>query len=169
MHKNNRLIFVDAVTLSNFALAGRFDLIVSRYGKRAVVTVEVLGEIYDGIATGRQKLRVVADSVLKNKLGCGQLSGRERVIYGELLNSLAPGEASCIACAQVQKGVVATDDKAARVCCKECGIALTGTIGILLACCRDKSITPGLADEVLSKIIHEGFYSPIHRITDLLP
>ena len=45
---------------------------------------------------------------------------------------------ACIAWRSVPpRGLVVTDDRAARNCCSERGVDFTGTIGILKACCRE--------------------------------
>ena len=46
------VLFFDTVTLSNFRLAGRLDLLITRYGARARVTPEVLDEVTDGVVAG---------------------------------------------------------------------------------------------------------------------
>lgn len=42
------------------------------------------------------------------------------------------------------------------------------TEGILIACCRDESLTPEKADAMLSEMIKAGYYSPVTRISDLV-
>ena len=66
MPDGGRFYYFDTVTLSNFALARRFDLLTGRYGGRLHITPEVLGEIMDGIAAGYSAcflgaLKAVAD------------------------------------------------------------------------------------------------------------
>ena len=90
----------------------------------------------------------------------------ERQIYRELLRILAPGEAACIACAKGRGGVVATDDRVARNCCLERGIRFTGTLGILKACCVDRTLSPEAADTLLLAMIKAGYHFPVHRISD---
>jgi len=168
MPEHTRKILLDAVTLSNFALIDCLGLIISRYGKRAALTTEVLDEIYDGINTGLYQLQSIANAVHNRELGLSHLSARERKVYGKTLHNLSPGEASCIASAQICNGVVATDDRAARTCCRERDIATTCTIGILVACTREGAITPDQADLSLQEMIEQGFYSPVNRISDIL-
>jgi hypothetical protein len=96
------------------------------------------------------------------------LSPTERMTYRTLLRSLSPGEASCIVCARERGGIVVTDDRAARTACTEFGIAFTGTIGILKACCQQGALDPHTADAVLHTMIAAGYRSPVGRITDIL-
>lgn len=162
-------LFFDTVTLSNFALAGRLDLLAARYGVRARVTPEVLDEVIAGTAVGYSDLRAVEAAIEAGGLGnAGNLSSEERGTYRELLRTLSPGEASCIACAKARGGMVVTDDRAARSTCRAHGVGFTGTIGILKACCRDGTLSPEEADRALAAMVDAGYYSPVRRISDLL-
>jgi predicted nucleic acid-binding protein len=164
-----RKYYFDTVTLSNFALAGRVDLLISRYGQKALVTREVLDEIIDGIVAGYAALSEIESAVASGELGLTEpLVLSERDTYRKLLRILAPGEASCISCAMNRGGVVVTDDKTARDCCTERGITFTGTIGILIACYRDGELTSAEADVIVQAMIDAGYHSPVHRISDLI-
>jgi predicted nucleic acid-binding protein len=161
--------FFDTVTLSNFALAGRVDLVTSRYGAHALVTSEVLDEVVEGIVAGHGALRDIEAAISAADLGlAGPPTSEERQTYRELLRVLAPGEASCIACARHRDGIVVTDDRAARECCAERAVRFTGTVGILKACCADGVLSTADADEILSATITAGYHSPVRQISDLL-
>jgi predicted nucleic acid-binding protein len=162
-------LFFDAVTLSNFALIGRLDILVARYGARGRVGPEVLDELLDGIAAGYDRLGDVETALDAGSLAdAPPLSAEERRIYRELLRTLAPGEASCIARAISRGGVVVTDDRAARASAREHGVACTGTVGILKACCVDGTLRPSEADSILEAMVEGGYYGPVRRISDLL-
>jgi predicted nucleic acid-binding protein len=162
-------LFFDTVTLSNFALAGRLDLLIRRYGPRARVTPEVLDEVLEGIVVGYDALKDIEAAVEKRSLGStGTLSAEERGIYRELLRVLAPGEASCIACAKARGGIVVTDDRTARACSRDHGVAFTGTVGILKASCLEGTLAPDEADAILQAMVDAGYFSPVRRISDLL-
>ena len=98
MRSGDRRYFFDTVSLSNFALAGRLDVLISRYPSRVMVTQEVLDEVTDGVVAGYAELReietAVADTLLRN-VGSPS-SAEERSLYRQLLRTLSPGEASCI-------------------------------------------------------------------------
>ncbi|MBN1152281.1 MAG: hypothetical protein JXA58_03635 [Dehalococcoidia bacterium] len=169
MPRRPGVYFFDTVTLSNFALAGRVDIVTSRYGPNALVTSQVLDEIVQGIVAGHEELREIEAAVAASSLGmAGQLVSAERETYRELLNILAPGEASCIACARHRRGIVVTDDRAARECCAERGVRFTGTVGILKACCVNGTLCAAEADEILLAMIAAGYHSPVGRVSDLL-
>ncbi len=162
--------FFDTVTLSNFALAGHFELLVTRYGQRAIVTPEVLNEVTDGVIAGYYALSEIEEAVDQEHVSRATplSSTTERQIYRELLRILAPGEASCIAYAKTPAAVVVTDDRAARQCCTERDIPFTGTIGILKACCIDATLSPEEANVILLSMIDAGYYSPVQNISDLI-
>jgi predicted nucleic acid-binding protein len=162
-------LFFDTVTLSNFALAGRLDLLLQRYGPRARVTPEVLDEVLEGIVVGYDALKDIEAAVESGSLGStATLSAEERGIYRELLRVFSPGEASCIACAKARGGIVVTDDRTARERSRDHGVAFTGTIGILKAPCLEGALAPDEADAVLKAMVDTGYFSPVRRISDLL-
>jgi predicted nucleic acid-binding protein len=166
--ERNRYLF-DTVVLSNFALAGRFDLVVARYGKQAVITPEVLDEVTDGVVAGYYALSAIEEAVDGGSISRSPAlpTATERQAYRELLRALAPGEASCIAHAAAHGAIVVTDDRTARACCKERNIVCTGTIGILKACTMDGTLTGDEADAILHAMVDAGYYAPVQNISDL--
>jgi predicted nucleic acid-binding protein len=159
----------DTVTLSNFALVGRFELLVKRYGRRLQVTPAVLGEVAEGIIAGYAALREIETAVDEGRITqAGDLTSvDDRRTYRDLLRILAPGEASCIAHAGACGGVVISDDRTARQCCEARGIEVTGTVGILKACTHDRTLSPEEADSVLHAMVDAGYYSPVRSIGGL--
>ena len=164
----DRLFFCDTVTLSNFVLAGAVDLLVSRYGRRLVLTDEVLDEVAGGIVAGYTELAMVEGVLEKGHLGRTSVTAKEWKTKLDCLRTLGSGESSCIACAFHRKGTVMTDDRAARRYCDERGIPFTGTVGILLAACRDGDLEVHQADAILARMVERGFYSPVRNIASLL-
>ncbi len=169
MPERSRYYYFDTVTLSNFALAQNLELLTTRYGHCAFITQEVLNEIIDGIVAGYGALRDIESSVTAGKLSITEpMNSVERESYCELLRVLSPGEASCIVYAKAREGIVVTDDKAARDCCTERNIRVTGTIGILKVCCLDSTLTKEQADTILRRMIEAGFHSPVDRISSII-
>lgn len=161
--------YFDTVALSNFALVDRFHLLIARYGQRMRITSEVLDEVLDGIVTGHSSLAAVEAALASGRIGSAEsLSTSERDAYRKLLRILSPGESSCIVCAKFRQGVVVSDDRTARECCKEHEVVFTGTIGILKAMYLDETLSAGEADDVLHAMIHAGYYSPVQRISDII-
>ncbi len=160
--------FFDTVSISNFALADCLDLIAQRYGKRTLLTSEVMDEIEEGLVQGYTELRRVDGLVQEGRFRTTALSLEERRLYMAMLQNLGSGEASAIACAKHRDRVVVTDDRAARSSCQEHAVRFTGTIGILKACCAASMITPEEADDLLATMVKRGFYSPVRRISEIL-
>ena len=73
-----------------------------------------------------------------------------------------------MAAAQARGGTVITDDRTCRSVCADMQVRVTGTVGILVAICREQVITPEEADGILEAMIARGFYSPVSRISDIL-
>lgn len=169
MRERGLAYLCDTVTLSNFAMVGRFELLVTRYGTRLQVTSEVLAEVAEGIIAGYHALHEIETAVDEGRIGQagGLKSLADRKTYRELLRLLAPGEASCIAHAGACDGVVVSDDRTARQCCEARGIEVTGTIGILKACTLDQTLSPEEADSVLQAMVDAGYYSPVRSISSL--
>ena len=160
------LYYFNTVTLSNFALSGRLDLLIARYGRRVMITPQVLDEIAEGVVAGYSELREVEAAVAGGEFtGADGFSAEERGIFRERLRALSPGEASCIALAQTRGGVVATDDRTARNCCFDNGVPFTGTIGILKTCVLDGVLSLQEADDILQAMTRAGYHSPVRRIS----
>ncbi len=158
--------YLDTVTLSNFALSGRIDVLVARYGRRAIVPQQVLDEIADGIVTGYSDLRGVEAAVANGEFSSAEgFSAEEREFYRNLLRTLSPGEASCVTLARTRGGVVVTDDRTARNRCFDDGVPVTGTIGILKACVLDGILSPREADDALRAMTAAGYYSAVSSIS----
>jgi predicted nucleic acid-binding protein len=160
--------FFDSVVLSNFALTDSLGVLTKRYRGRFFITSQVLDEIAMGISAGHHKLRRVLQLVDGGHAKTMQIGGKERSFYQELLGRLGEGEASTIATARSKRGIVVTDDRAARSICDDHSVPFTGTIGILKSCVKDHTMPIHDADALLSKMIIAGFYSPVRRISDIL-
>ena len=170
MLANIRPLFFDTVVLSNFAcVKGGIPLLVKKYHHRGKVTFQVLQEIAKASYSGWEHLDEIENELFQ-KSGFEKISlnAQEHPHYLSLLRNLGDGEASCIAVAKKRNGIVVTDDRAARNFCKEQDIPITGTLGILKSTCLENSIKPDEADKMLKDMISFGFYSPIHRISDIL-
>ena len=141
-------------------------MLIARYGQCAIITPQVLDEIADGIVAGYSELREVETAVTGGEFGDVEgFSAEKRDVYLERLQTLSPGEASCITLAQTRGGVVATDDRAARNTCFNNGVPFTGTIGILKASVLDGVLLLQEADDVLRAMTRSGYHSPVRRIS----
>lgn len=157
----------DTVALSNFLLCEAEWLLEKRYCQKGVISSQVFTEIEQGIAKG-YPLNHIENFLLNSQFSIEEMDQNTRQIFTNHLNHLGSGEASCIAIASNKKYIVVTDDKKARITCQELKLPVTGTVGILKACCIDKLISPNEADEILDKMIANGFYSPLKSVSCLM-
>jgi predicted nucleic acid-binding protein len=157
----------DTVVLSNFLLSDSAEILAQRYKGRAAITWEVYDEITAGIVS-RPMLATMETLVGKRQFEIIALSPREHQTYSKLLGRLGKGEASVIAVAQARHWIACSDDKAARRECVQSGVKFTGTIGILKAACMQGLLRRDQADLALRRMVENGFYSPVLRISDLL-
>ncbi len=170
MHDKPPLLFFDTVVLSNFAFtSGGIGFLKNRYRNRGIITLQVFQEIIKATYIGYTDLEKIEQDLLADEsFQKTVLTEAEQHHYIMLLRNLGEGEASCIAAAYERNGVVVTDDRAARNCCQEKSIPISGTIGILKAACLDKKLEQNQADKMLSQMIDNGFYSPIQKISSIL-
>ena len=161
-------LFADTVVLSNFALAGRLELLLARYFKRLCVTPQVLEELLAGIQAGYAELEEVVRQIRNSVIRTVAVPLNHLVDYQDLRRTLGAGEASSIVVARANGGIVATDDMAARQACARLAVRVTGTIGVLLAAVRDGGISLPEAERALAGMVEHGFYSPVRRLADVI-
>lgn len=157
-------LLADTVVLSNFALAGRLDLLLERYRGRLTVTPQVLDEVLAGIEAGHRPLEEIVRRVHASAIGMSEVPFDRLTDYRELRRTLGAGEASTIACAAVGRAVVATDDRAARRECARRAVKVTGTIGMLAALVRDGRLPLAEGEDILGEMVRHGFFSPVRHL-----
>lgn len=157
----------DTVVLSNFLLSDSAFLIKKRYHGRAIITPGVLDELSSGFAE-YPDLRTIQGLIRQKIIILELLNVSEYEELSGLLNHLGKGEASCIVLARKKNSVVVTDERAARFQCAQMNIKHSGTIGILKASCLERLIDPEEADQILHRMISQGFYSPVRNISDIV-
>lgn len=159
---------LDTTAVSNFAAAGRMDILRERYGRRLLVTPEVLSEAERGpipnvlqrtLEEGWVELRrIYADS-------------EEYVVFVELRDrGLGLGEASSIAACSTGggsgTGVFVSDDLDARNEARRRGVDVVGTYGILARHVADGALSLDEGNGVLRRMIEAGFRSHSDDLTD---
>ena len=157
--------FFDSVTLSNFALVGRVDILADRYRARGFVTTQVIDGLMRGVAAGHTPLADCLGLLDRGVFRAVTLDPRERASFQQLVGHLGAGEAGTIAAALHRRGIAVTDDLAARRTCAEMDVRVTGSIGILQAAIRDRTLSHTEANDVLRRMIAAGFHSPVVRLT----
>ncbi|MCP4655049.1 MAG: DUF3368 domain-containing protein [bacterium] len=133
------IVLLDNTVLSNFALVDRIELIRHVLGTEAASTPQVIAEFDAGVSLGR-----LPETDL-DWLPILTLSSEEEASYERFMRHLNRGEASCLAIAHHRPASVPTDDRDARVFAGRMGIAVSGTVGVLVRSVktRDVESSPG--------------------------
>jgi predicted nucleic acid-binding protein len=162
-------VIFDNCVLSNFSLSDTLDIIKRLYASSAYITDFVAAENLTGIQKGHGRLKDINDALRAGWLKEITLSGdEEKRLFESLAVSLGFGEASAIAVAKMRGYVFACDDRAARRESAELGVRLTGTLGILIKATKKKIISVKRADDILGRMIENGFYAPVSSLKELL-
>ena len=161
-------IVFDTCVISNFALAGGLGILEALYRDKARITDGVSLEILRGIQSGHARLESIPKAIRAGWLKEVRLkTGRERALFEGLSVSLGLGEASSLAVAKGRGLVFASDDRMARAEAARLGVALTGTLGILLRAVRKGACDGRAADAHLAGMIDAGFFSPVRSLREL--
>jgi len=163
----------NTTALSNFAAIGRLDLLADRYRGQAFTTVEVGDELRRGFHAGYTYLEAVWQQ-LETVSPSGWLrilspeSTVEHTLRAEFDELLDPGEASCLTLAISHQLVFVTDDLTARRLATARNVALTGTLGILIALVRTNALSLSEANEILATMIQRRYHAPVDRLDGLI-
>ena len=163
----------NTTALSNFAAAGRLDLLAARYRQHAFTTIEVGDELRRGFHAGYAYLKTAWQQIeTVSSTGWLRVIGPESAVeyqlraeFDELLD---PGEASCLTLAISRQLIFVTDDLAARRLAQARNVPLTGTLGILIALVRANALPLAEANEMLAAMIRRRYHSPVDRLDDLI-
>lgn len=172
MQPTHRVI-LDTTVLSNFAVAGRFDLLSLSYQERACTGLGVIEEIRDGIEAGYDDLEVLMEN-LAAPYGTGWLpveilvSEEEQLLYTRLRSSLGIGEAYCLSLAAGRGYTLGSDDLSARRLATAHGVRLTGTLGILVRLVREGRLALDEGNMILADMIARRYRSPVSRLDELV-
>jgi predicted nucleic acid-binding protein len=152
---------LDATVLSNFAQVDHVELLLDL--PRLVTVDAVREELQAGAETHPYLEHALA--VLGQEIPVSTPSPTAETLEAQLLESSDPGEAQALAVAEVEDGTVITDDGDARTIAEQRGVALTGSIGLLVRFVEGGHISAETADRYLERWIDEaGFRSPVRDI-----
>jgi predicted nucleic acid-binding protein len=101
-------VLLDNTVLSNFALVGQMALVFRLWGRRAISTPDVPREYQTAARAGLLPMHAWADLPLM------ALTSQEIALAKTFSRRLGRGERSCLAVAQMQGGLFASDDADAR-------------------------------------------------------
>jgi len=153
---------LNCTVLSNFALVRQLHLLRIAGEGKAATTEEVAREFQSAIEMGYfAPISIEWLTVLS-------LSEAELFTFEVIHRRLGAGEASCLAIAQHRGMMVWTDDRDARRYARQAGIAVTGTLGILVRLVEKNVISQAEANAMLALMVQHGYRSPLKDLSVLL-
>ena len=153
---------LNTTVLSNFAYIDELWLLE---GLADICTVPVVrDELRDGVE-GHSYLRSALD-IIDDEIPVVAVSESAANRETVLADRLDPGEAQALAVADARDGRLLTDDGDARSVANAEGVAVVGSVGVLLAAIDAGKITDATADEWLATWIDDiGYYVPYRMIS----
>lgn len=166
------MVIANTTIISNFASVGRLDLLRGVLDE-VYISTDVFAEIQDGFAEGNLFYRGIEQNISPlapdGWLQLTSLHGdAELQLFARLPAGLHRGEASSLAIAGQRNWVFLTDDAKARSTAHALGIAISGTLGLLLKATQAELITAEEADGLLTQMLQNGYRSPHSTISELL-
>jgi predicted nucleic acid-binding protein len=153
---------LDNTVLSNFSLVRRSDLIGLIWGDAVGTTAAVRIEHEAGVAAGRLPAGDWQD------LPTFGMTADELAIANALPGRLGAGERTCLAVALYRGGLLVTDDRDARTLAERKGLAVSGTLGVLLRAVRRGYLAHETANVLLEEMVAGGYRSPVASLDELL-
>ncbi|MFQ5796018.1 MAG: DUF3368 domain-containing protein [Candidatus Bipolaricaulia bacterium] len=153
---------MDTTLLSNFAHIRRPDLLQLTLEENAATVPTVMEELRTGEDLG------LVPPCDWSWLQILELTDEEQRLADELKQQLDPGEAECLAVAQMRQSKILSDDFAARRLARQRKITVSGTLGVLLALVDEEHLTLEEADRFLAVMISHGYRSPVQSLQELL-
>lgn len=164
-------VISNTTVISNFASIDQLDLLRKLYGT-LYIPVEVHEEIRSGWEEGYRFYgdidRFIYPFAPSGWLHLTSLEETELASFGTLLARLHQGEASCLAIAHRRRWTVLTDDQAARTEAQKLNIRFSGTLGCLVLLVERKLSNLEQANEWLTEMIGQGYWSPVTDLAALL-
>ncbi len=152
-------VILNATPLTNFALVGRPDLLQKLWPGNVYTTSDVLDEYQAGVDAG------ILPAGIWEKIPVIPLDEDDAILMQSMSARLGRGERSCIAVAHRRGGLLVTDDLDARRAARSLGVAITGSIGVLVACTKAGLITLEDGNLLLAEMLAAGFRSPVDTLT----
>ena len=158
-----QVFIVDTTIFSNFAHAGRPQLLQGILQGRAITTEKVMSELRRG-----EELELVPRCDW-GWMELAVLQPTEVSLSEEIGRIVHPAEAECLAVAIVRGAVFLSDDFAARRLAVARGVVVSGTLGVLRGLIEGDSVTLAEADGFLRAMIEHGYRSPVRSLRELFP
>jgi predicted nucleic acid-binding protein len=154
---------LNTTVLSNFAYIDQLWVVAELSG---ICTVPVVREELERGVDDHPYLQSALDA-LDDEIHVATVSDTVANREADVSEHLDPGEAQALALADAADGRLLTDDGDARSFAKDQGVAVVGSVGVLLAALDAGKIDEPTADEWLSTWIDEiGYYVPYQSISE---
>lgn len=156
---------LDATVLSNFAYLDA----VSRLSilPRPIVVPAVRAEIETAVEA--HPFLQNAAAAISDSIPVVTVSNGASELRDGFLDRLDGGEAESLAVAELNNGLLATDDATARSVARDRGVRVTGTIGVLIELVAEDILEEKTADAWLKRVIDENDYrAPFRDLSEYL-
>jgi predicted nucleic acid-binding protein len=154
-------VISNASPLIALSAIGKLELLHELYG-----TVFIPPAVYDEVAVGQHKQRVIIDDFKKSWLKVKPV--QSKVIVDTLKIELDAGEAEVIALAIDEKAdLILIDERIGRRTAERLGVLFLGTLGILTQA-KQKNLIPTLKPILVDLMTKAGFYMTPKLIAQLL-
>lgn len=154
-------VISNASPLIVLSAIGKLELLHELYG-----TVFISPAVYDEVAVGQHKQRVIIDDFKKSWLKVKPV--QSKVIVDTLKIELDAGEAEVIALAIDEKAdLILIDERIGRRTAERLGVLFLGTLGILTQA-KQKNLIPTLKPILVDLMTKAGFYMTPKLIAQLL-
>lgn len=153
---------LDTTLLSNFAQVQQPDLLQRALGDEAATTPTIMAELKAGEERG------FVPACDWHWLRILEPTAEEQALAHTLEQELDAGEAECLAVAQMRGFTFLSDDFAARRLARQHHLAVSGTIGVLLALVEGQALSVEEADQLLDEMIRRGYRSPVSSLRELI-
>jgi len=163
-------LVLDATVLSNFARTECIDWLTATFGTVRTVPA-VRAELEQGVEAGYEYLARVMTAIDDGHIPLLDVDDATVAEgYPALRDRLDRGEAAALVAVLAEGGTLVTDDGTARTVGQERGVAVTGSLGLLVRGIREDAVSIEAADSWLQTWIHqEDYYAPVDSVTDALP
>lgn len=151
---------VDTTVLNNLAQIERPELL-HLLTLEAATTTYVLAELQVGVNSG------YVPACDWSWLPVLALTAEEKARMSAMLDVLDAGEASCVAVALSRGYRLLTDDAVARRYALWHGIAISGTLGMLLRLVESGNLSMEQANGYLATMVARGYRSPVKSLREL--
>jgi predicted nucleic acid-binding protein len=155
-------VLLDNTVLTNYALVEQPELVFELWGTACATTTAVMAEYQAGTTSRGLPTHIWNDLIQLT------LQPVEETFADQLPPQLGSGERSCIAVAVHRQGLFACDDAKARYKAQRHGVAVTGTLGILILHVRQVNLTLTEGNTILTNIIAQGYRSPVTTLDELI-